>query len=218
MNTMANHARRSPRWACRMANSQPRIAKLASVLPTTMVQRKFSGFSRKPWSTFADGRPARICWRMRNRLNAKTPASMPEKKNDASRQVATKNRVSRLASIGGNGNIQHPTPNNELPTSRRPVPHWMLDVGCWMLDVLPLALSFHLFNQQLPHAPLVRHLRGQFQPAEDSRFAGAGHDVQQAHQQPAHRLDLGQVSQRRIFAAKIIQTHRPTDAPTARAE
>ena len=39
--------------------SQPRMRKLATVLPTRMVQRKFSGFSRYSCSTLAEGRPAR---------------------------------------------------------------------------------------------------------------------------------------------------------------
>src|SRR5471032_2091120 len=67
------------------ASVKPRIKKLASVLPTKIVHRNFSGFSRKPFSNFADGLPARASRRTRSRFSANTPASMPDSKNDSSR-------------------------------------------------------------------------------------------------------------------------------------
>jgi len=35
-------------------------------------------------------------------------------------------------------NIEHPTPNTELPTPRRAEPGWVLEVGCWAFDVFLL--------------------------------------------------------------------------------
>ena len=64
------------------------MRKLASVLPTRIVQRKFSGFSRKPWSSLAEGWPARASRRTRSRLSANTPASMPDSRNDSARHAA----------------------------------------------------------------------------------------------------------------------------------
>jgi hypothetical protein len=54
--------------------------RLASVFPTKMVHRKFSGLSRYPCNVAARAFPSRIQWRMRSRLSANTPASMPERK------------------------------------------------------------------------------------------------------------------------------------------
>ncbi len=75
------------------ASVKPRIRKFASVLPTRIVHRNFSGFSRKPFSILADGLPARASRRTRSRFSANTPASMPDSKNDRSRH---KIRTSQL--------------------------------------------------------------------------------------------------------------------------
>src|SRR5579859_6446214 len=65
---------------------------LATVLPTRIVHRKFSGFSRYSSKTPAERRPARVCCRMRSRLKAKTPASMPDMMKD---NIKEKNRASQ---------------------------------------------------------------------------------------------------------------------------
>ena len=65
-----------------MTTSQPRMSALATVLPTRIVHKKFSGFSRYSCNNLADGSPALACCRIRKRLKAKSPASMPDKKND----------------------------------------------------------------------------------------------------------------------------------------
>src|ERR1051325_7210541 len=64
------------------------MTKFASVFPTRMVHRNVSGFSRYLCSTAADCLPARICCRIRNRLKANTPASMPESTKDKTRHNA----------------------------------------------------------------------------------------------------------------------------------
>ena len=78
---------------------QPRMRKFASVLPTRIVHMNLSGFSRNPWSNFAEGRPARAICRMRNRFNANTPASMPDSKNDSIRQTASATQLMIFVAI-----------------------------------------------------------------------------------------------------------------------
>ena len=75
------------------------MRKLASVLPTRIVHMNFSGFSRKPWSSFAEGLPARASLRTRNRFSANTPASMPDSKNDGPRHAAKTSQMRMLVFI-----------------------------------------------------------------------------------------------------------------------
>src|SRR5438128_4384943 len=63
------------------------MKKFATVFPTRIVHRKFSGFSKYSCSTLAARRPARSCRRIRNRLRAKTPASIPERRKDNARHA-----------------------------------------------------------------------------------------------------------------------------------
>src|SRR5271166_2647692 len=92
------------RWpgshSCSLASAQPRIKKFASVLPTRIVHRKRSGFSRKPWSSFAERLPVRASRRTRSRFSANTPASMPESKNESSRHEPSTTQESQLYRFG----------------------------------------------------------------------------------------------------------------------
>src|SRR5258706_13224189 len=105
------------------------MRKLATVLPTRMVHKKFSGCSRYLWRTLAERRPARICCRMRNRLKANTPASIPDKTKDTARQAMN---VSQIRT--------------------------------WLF-----ILSFNGLHKQLPHPPLIAHLRAEFQAPKKHR-------------------------------------------------
>src|SRR5277367_4944589 len=75
------------------------MTKFASVLPTRIVHRNLSGFSRKPLSSFADGLPARASRRTRSRFSANTPASMPESKNESSRHKPSPTQLKMFVSI-----------------------------------------------------------------------------------------------------------------------
>src|SRR5271170_2795359 len=88
---------RSHSWI--FTSVKPRIKKLARVLPTRIVHRNFSGFSRKPFSSFADGLPARATRRTRSRFSANTPASMPDSKNDSSRHNPSPTQLKMFVSI-----------------------------------------------------------------------------------------------------------------------
>src|ERR1051325_3691447 len=83
------------------------MKKFATVFPTKMVQRKFSEFSRYPCSTRAEARPARICWRIRIRLSANTPASMPDKTNDTARQKPNKTQMGSAVVMIGAMQLPH---------------------------------------------------------------------------------------------------------------
>ena len=69
------------------------MKKFASVLPTRMVHRKRSGFSRKRFRSFADFTPERASRRTRRRFSANTPASMPESRKDAPKQSADGQKI-----------------------------------------------------------------------------------------------------------------------------
>ena len=75
------------------------MKKFASVLPTRIVHKNFSGFSRKPFSILADFLPARASRRTRSRFSANTPASMPDSRNDAPRQSASATRLRVFVSM-----------------------------------------------------------------------------------------------------------------------
>src|ERR1051325_3310702 len=111
------------------------MMKLATVLPTKMVQRKFSGFSRKPCNTCAERRPARICCRMRNRLNANTPASMPDNRNDSARQRAKSDQIRMLIftghSLNETPNYKHQTPKKHQAPSSKESLRLKLELGVW---------------------------------------------------------------------------------------
>ena len=71
--------------------TQPRMKKLASVLPTRIVHRKFSGFSRNSCSNLADGRPARAFAGGCAAGSAQTrPPPCPDNRNDSARQSRQK--------------------------------------------------------------------------------------------------------------------------------
>ncbi len=75
------------------------MKKLASVLPTRMVQRKRSGLSKKRFNILAEFLPERARRRIRNRFKAKTPASIPERRKETSRQIRKVNAFKRFKSI-----------------------------------------------------------------------------------------------------------------------
>ena len=91
------------RWprnhSCNWTTVQPRMRKLARVLPTRMVHKNRSGFSRKPCSSFAEGLPARASCRTRSRFKANTPASMPDNKNEAPRHTTKTSQLIRFGFI-----------------------------------------------------------------------------------------------------------------------
>src|SRR4051812_15051631 len=85
---------------CRLTTIHPRTIKFETVFPTRMVHKKFSGFSRYPCKTSAERLPARICCLTRKRLNANTPASMPEHRNDNVRQAPKTDQIKTSKDTG----------------------------------------------------------------------------------------------------------------------
>ncbi len=73
-----------------------KMTKLTTVLPTRMVQRKSSGFSRKPCNTAARRSPLRIRWRMRKRFIASTPVSIPEKRKESATQNSAASKMQHV--------------------------------------------------------------------------------------------------------------------------
>src|ERR1043166_307994 len=188
------------------------MRKFATVLPTRIVQRKSSGASRKLCRTFAERRPARICCRMRNRLRANTPASMPERMNERIRQRLNRNQINGAEFIRRRcAKLQAPTSKLQTNSKRQaPKPgsgdnrdwNWELGaflvLGCWWL-----VLSSQRFHQHLSYTPLIRHLRRQFQSTERRRLSLARHDIQQVHEQSAHRFDVRRITKLRILSPEI---------------
>src|SRR6266576_2729382 len=169
---MTNQTRWLPSASYRIRMSQPRMRKFATVLPTRIVHKKFSGFSKKSCSTLAERRPARICWRTRNRLSAKTPASMPESRKESARQKLKSSQISELAPMWNEARIKIPNPKLQIPNKLQiPTPklvsgwggvlelriwdlelYWDLRFGIWSFGI---DVSFQRLDEQLAHTAFI---------------------------------------------------------------